>query len=306
MIMKPSFFRKMDCVIAHKERKVMCSKSMKKSFGKSGFTLIELLVVISIIAVLLSILMPALSKAKYIAKRLICLTHVKDQATSLFTYAAATDGKFPDNNGNGPTYHRTSALLGSNVFELMYGSYIPDADIMFCPILESENPPGEKRYYFDAGSSTYGTWSIMEWSGISDQGVFWDPSTMALPTYIVSSYCWYVNFRQDPGISPANRVKYAAGAPHWPEDMEACSSRSIIITHEVNMDGPDLTSSLIRADGSHGGEGWVLPLGLTIADMETIDNPIGHGDGSVTFHKKNKMKIRANAPEFGVDSWYAY
>ncbi len=59
---------------------------------KRGFTLIELLVVISIIAVLLSILMPALSKAKYMTKRLICLTRVRDQATSLFTYASANDG----------------------------------------------------------------------------------------------------------------------------------------------------------------------------------------------------------------------
>ena len=281
---------------------MMCAKSTKNSFPKSGFTLIELLVVISIIAVLLSVLMPALSKAKYMTKRLICLTRVRDQATSLFTYAAATDGKFPDNNGNGPKYHRTNILLGSNVFELMYGSYIPDADIMFCPILESENPPGEKRYY----NGTYGTWSLMEWSGISDQGVFWDPSTMALPTYIVSQYCWYVNYRQDPGISAADRVKYIAGTPHWPEDMEACSSRSIIITHEVSLEGPDDATSSIIHDGSHGGEGYVLPFGLTIADMETIDNPIGRGDGSVTFHKKNEMKIRANSPEWGLDYWYAY
>ena len=50
--------------------------SIKNSVEK-GFTLIELLVVISIIAVLLSVLMPALNAAKEKARSLTCLTHLK-------------------------------------------------------------------------------------------------------------------------------------------------------------------------------------------------------------------------------------
>lgn len=44
---------------------------------KRGFTLIELLVVISIIALLLSLLMPALAKVKNQAKAVVCLSNIK-------------------------------------------------------------------------------------------------------------------------------------------------------------------------------------------------------------------------------------
>ncbi len=57
---------------------------MKK---KRGFTLIELLVVIAIIAMLLAILMPALSKVKKIAMRVICGTNLKGLGTAQTVYA---------------------------------------------------------------------------------------------------------------------------------------------------------------------------------------------------------------------------
>lgn len=58
----------------------------------SGFTLIELLVVIAIIALLISILLPSLQKARQQAKRSVCLSHIKGIATSSRVYAAEDDG----------------------------------------------------------------------------------------------------------------------------------------------------------------------------------------------------------------------
>ena len=49
---------------------------------KSGFTLIELLVVISIIALLLSILMPALTKVKAQARAVVCKSNLKQLAVA--------------------------------------------------------------------------------------------------------------------------------------------------------------------------------------------------------------------------------
>jgi len=60
-----------------------------------GFTLVELLVVISVIALLMAILLPALQKAKYQAKRVFCMNNVRQQSVIFFTYAHDNDGKFP-------------------------------------------------------------------------------------------------------------------------------------------------------------------------------------------------------------------
>ena len=60
--------------------------------------------VISIIALRVTILLPALQQTRYQAKRLICLTQVSDQATSESEYATELDGYFSSNNANGPQY----------------------------------------------------------------------------------------------------------------------------------------------------------------------------------------------------------
>ena len=52
-----------------------------------GFTLIELLVVVAIIALLISILLPSLKRAKDAAKAAVCLSHLKDIGSAAHEYA---------------------------------------------------------------------------------------------------------------------------------------------------------------------------------------------------------------------------
>jgi len=59
----------------------------------AGFTLIELLVVISIIALLMAVLLPALNKAREHGKRAACLSNLRQLAIAWIMYAQANDDK---------------------------------------------------------------------------------------------------------------------------------------------------------------------------------------------------------------------
>lgn len=71
------------------------SQAGRLCYGRHGFTLIELLVVISIISLLVSILLPSLSKAKALAQTTVCSSNLRQIGIATRMYADDYEEKMP-------------------------------------------------------------------------------------------------------------------------------------------------------------------------------------------------------------------
>jgi prepilin-type N-terminal cleavage/methylation domain-containing protein len=123
---------------------------------KEGFTLIELLVVISIIAILMSVLLPSLQKAREQAKMVVCKTRQKSIINAVATYTSSWNKVPPTIQGfesqDGFKWYTTphkikyydkdqfpmKGLGGGNQVDLL-GNYLEDPIYFNCPFSPNES-----------------------------------------------------------------------------------------------------------------------------------------------------------------------
>jgi prepilin-type N-terminal cleavage/methylation domain-containing protein len=86
---------------------------------RRAFTLIELLVVVAIIALLIAILLPSLSRAREMARRSTCAANLKAQGSCMAVYATQYEDHLPAvNNPDSWWYHDEPPFFGDQLINL--------------------------------------------------------------------------------------------------------------------------------------------------------------------------------------------
>jgi len=183
---------------------------MPKHRNSQAFTLIELLVVIAIIALLISILLPSLQKAKGLAQAVVCSANMRNVGIALHQYAHDNDD------------YVIARIIGANEEENRYWmtfiaedcEYLEKGDTYFCPSSEIPTYVDSERYDKSWNTWRVETFGMRHWrvprkpfdtykrmSDVVDQSGFWLLAdsyhlTRQVPAYYISTtsaeYCAYM------------------------------------------------------------------------------------------------------------------
>jgi len=110
--------------------------SLYRRISHPAFTLVELLVVIGIIALLISILLPSLNRARQSAQQVSCMSQLRQQGQALAMYASQSKGHLPLATEYGKKVGAFFGEKDETQAHLQWIGYVDTKEIWRCPSKE--------------------------------------------------------------------------------------------------------------------------------------------------------------------------
>ena len=154
--------------------------------NRKGFTLIELLVVISIIALLMSIMMPALSRVKNQAKDILCLNNLRQWGVTTIAYANENNHQMKADYDQAIWVYELKPFLGMSERSQTLST---TGDMSFCPRTKP-------RYDFNGQPSVgFGLGPLSAWGYYTGDGYL---GGMA-GSYALNCWLYHITIREMDG-----------------------------------------------------------------------------------------------------------
>ena len=172
---------------------------------ESGFTLIELLVVIAIIALLMGILMPALSRVKDQARTIRCAANLKQYGIGMRMYLDDNAYRFPTRNEWMSSVEGSSWLKEGETPNGTFWPYVKAEECHMCPVFAQLVKTDERFYdtrvsyllnsYIGNNGEIWSNWLGAGVKGIKKETEVYHPSEVVLfteeNTFTISGYSNY-------------------------------------------------------------------------------------------------------------------